>query len=514
MQEKWGQIQSILENNLASGLVKAWIGSLSPSWEDGGLALYAQTEFAAAQIRAWYGRHITKAVTEVCGPDCRVRVLAGAAGAKNAAGGTVHTVVGRTVAVSQLQTPSQFQTALPDIHGAERAASCPAPAEKKALPSGAGTVRALPSPKPLPAVQLALPSMAALSAPESRAENTWRYSFDDFVVGPSNELAHAASKSICSDYGQPGVLFLSSAPGLGKTHLVHAVGRALTAICNRSRPRVEYLTAEEFASRFYFSLKGHETERFKSHYRSLDLLLLEDVHFLQGKEKMQDELLATIKALSDRGGRVVFSSSFAPRDLKQMDDHLMSRFSAGLLSFIVRPDEDTRRRILRSKASLHQVILPGEVEDMLAHYIHADVRQIESCLQTLILKARLLNSNITPEMAWEVIAQYGEHSPVLDIEAIIGQVCRGFALSREQLLSASRKHEYVSARNTAYFLARKHTDLSLEAIGRRFNRRHSTVIKGITSLEREMRVKSPTGQQIGNVLRMIEQTGNIVAPGR
>lgn len=226
---------------------------------------------------------------------------------------------------------------------------------------------------------------------------------------------------------------------------------------------------------------------------------------------MQAELLATIKALRERGSKIVFSSSFAPRDLKFMDDQLQSRFSSGLLTRIERPDEDTRRRILRTKASLHQVVLPDDIEDVLARHIHADVRQIESCLHTLILKARLCNSRITLQMAWEVIGQYAAHSPVLDLEAIITHVCQGFGLTREQLQSSSRKQEYVCARNAAFFLARKHTDLSLEVIGRQFNRKHSTVIKGITSFEREMSRKTPQGRQFANILGMIERNGNVFA---
>ncbi len=512
MDKKWAQIQSILGNLVASGQLKAWIAGLRPFWEEDGLVLCAQTEFAAAHIRSWYGGQIAQAVREICGQEYSVRIVVRpeAAAVRPVVAPAAHATMGAAREAAQSALLLEAGVCAGE-GGGPSVALCPA-TDAPAYPEHTAAV--LPSPKPLPAVQLALPVVEAIHSAEAKPDCHWRYSFDDFVVGPCNELAHAASKSMCGNSAQVDVLFLSSAPGLGKTHLMHAVGKALSAACNRSRPKVEYLTAEEFASRFYFSLKGQDTDRFKSRYRSLDLLLLEDVHFLQGKEKMQAELLATVKALRDRGGKVIFSSSLAPRDLKLVDEQLMSRFSSGLLSCINRPDEETRRRILRSKASLHQVILPDDVEDMLARYIHADVRQIESCLHNLILKARLLNSRITADMAWEIISHHAEHTPVLDMDAIIGQVCRCFSLSREQLLSSSRRHEYVAARNTAYFLARKHTDLSLEAIGRRFNRRHSTVLKGITNLEHEMSLQSPTGRQISNVLRMIERTGNIVLPSQ
>jgi chromosomal replication initiator protein len=343
-------------------------------------------------------------------------------------------------------------------------------------------------------------------------EYAWRFSFDDFVVGPCNELAHAAARSMCGGGGGgPDILFLSSAPGLGKTHLIQAVGKALCESCNRKTPKVEYLTAEEFASRFYLSLKLQDTDRFKARYRDLDLLLLEDMHFFFCLEKMQAELLATIKSLQGRAGKIILTSSFGPRDLRQMDEQLQSRLCAGLLSFIDRPDEQTRRRILRHKATIHQVLLPGDVEDILIRHIQADIRLIESCLQNLILKARILRTGITAQMAWEVIANYAVYLPVLDVEAIIRQVCRGFGLTREQLVSASRKQEYVAARNTAFYLTRKHTDLSLTAIGQLFNRKHTTVIKGITSLERELSSETSLGRQIANAITMIERNGNIAA---
>ncbi|MDL2267604.1 hypothetical protein LJC46_06415 [Desulfovibrio sp. OttesenSCG-928-G15] len=382
------------------------------------------------------------------------------------------------------------------------------PPPRPALVCG-NTLNTAPAPRPLPAIQLSLP--AQQSRPDTSASNTpdWRFSFEDFVVGPCNAFAYEASRSMCSHTASSNVLFLSSAPGLGKTHLIQAVGKKLGEVCNRRRPQMEYLTAEAFASAFYQSLKTQTTDSFKSHYRNLDLLLLEDLHFLQGKEKMQAEFLETLKALGDKGSKVVFTSSFAPRDLKFMDEQLQSRLASGLLTFIERPDEETRRKILRKKASVHQVLLPEDVEDVLVRHIQADIRQLESCLHNLILKAKLLNSRITSQMVWEVISQYASHSPVLNMDSIIVHVCRGFGLSKDQLMSASRKQNYVTARNAAFFLARKHTDFSFEAIGRVFNRKHSTVIKGITALEREMSRKTPEGAQITNVLAMIERNGNL-----
>ena len=531
MQAVWSKIQSILEKQLPSGQFKAWIATLVPVWESGCLIFCAQSEFAASHVRSWYGQLLREAVATALGRQYHVRVECrpGSPGAVPAAGGAPLTIpssviflpedasipdaAGQPLLSEATITRAVSQPVGPDESSGRRGTPVALPVEPGVIPSGAPALCHIPgpSPRPLEQIHLALPLQVAGSVESATVhELSWRHSFDDFVVGPSNELAYAASRSICNEAMHMDILFLSSAPGLGKTHLLHAVGKKLCEACNKSRPHVECLTAEEFASRFYLSLKSQDTDRFKGRYRKADLLLLEDVHFLQGKEKMQAELLATIKALGERGSKVVFSSSFAPRELKQLDEQLQSRFSSGLLTSIEKPDEEMRRRIFRTKASLQRVSLPQDVEEVLARHIHADVRQIESCLHTLILKARLLNSSITMQMAWEVISNYAAHTPVLDMEAIITYVCRGFGLTREQLHSASRKQEYVCARNTAFFLARKHTDLSLAAIGRQFNRKHSTVLKGITSLEREMSLNTPLGRQMTNVLSMIERNGNVI----
>lgn len=501
MHEKWLQIQSILKEELAPGQYRVWIAPLRPVWEDNSLLLSARSEFVAGFVRASLADALRKAVRQVLGRDCPVRVEYRPDVAPGDAFAD-HAFAGGDNRCSAQPVP------LPSLSSGE---PCPPvrSRDKGEMPSGQ---KSLPAPRPLSAVHLALP-VSCPEKPGPAGGHAWRYSFDEFVVGPCNELAHAACRSICNGPHQADVVCLSSAPGLGKTHLLHAVGRELYASCTKTEPRVEYLTAEEFASRFYHALKTQQTDAFKARYRRADLLLLEDAHFLQGKEKMQAELLATIKAIvGNQGGKFVFTSSFSPHDFQQMDDQLQSRLCAGLLSFIERPDEDTRRRILRRKASLHQVLLPDEVEDALARHIKTDVRQIESCLQNLIFKARLYNSSITLRMAWEVIANYASHSPVLDMEAILDHVCRSFGLSREQLFSVSRKQDYVRARNLTFYLARKHTDMSLGSIGRRCGRSHSTVLKGITSLEREMSRDTPQGRQIANALDMIERHGMISPP--
>ena len=169
------------------------------------------------------------------------------------------------------------------------------------------------------------------------------------------------------------------------------------------------------------------------------------------------------------------------------------------------PDASTRRRILQEKARQNNALLSDTVVDVLTERLTGDIRQLESCVHNLLLKAKLLGCTISVEMAQEILAQYSLDDPFVDVDSIIRKVCEGFGLSPEQLASRSRKQNLVVARNTIFYLARKHTELSLQDIGDKFSRRHSTVLKGIASVERELRRESPLGRQIAGTLALLER---------
>jgi len=439
-QASWNQILLFLEKSLNPGIFRVWIKPLEAECGENTLKLFAPNEFVAARVRDRLLEDVSQAATKVMGvrPEIKIKVKPRAAQKSGSA-----------------RTPKTRE--------------------------------------------LGLPGLAA-----SRAfGRVWQFCFEDFVVGPSNELAFAAAKGLCGDRLGSDQLFMSSSPGLGKTHLLHAIGKSLGhGNGNKKFIRVAYLTAEEFASGLVMAIKAREVEEFKAKYREkLDVLLLEDIHFLQGKVKIQDELLSTLKALQARGCKVVFSSSFLPRELKDVDDQLASRFCSGFLAVIDKPDFETRKRILHTKAGLFQVALPESVSELMADRLRTDVRQLESCLQSLVLKARLLNAHIDVGLAGEVLKNYSQPADLaIGLEKIVDFICLNFEISPQQIKSKSRGRGIVLARNTAFFLARKHTDLSLKQIGSHFNRRHSTVLKAITNVEREIRLKTPVGRRISRTM--------------
>ncbi|BDQ35361.1 chromosomal replication initiator protein DnaA [Pseudodesulfovibrio portus] len=441
----WKQILHSLEKSLNPGLFTVWIKPLGGRVDSGRLTLTAPNEFVANWVRDRLLQVIRESAAEVLGGEPRITI--------------------------------EVQARKVELKDAKPAGNKPVAREKRNHHLGLPLDH---SPKPIVAPH-------------------WRFSFDDFVVGPSNELACAASKSISNSIFNSDHLFLSSGAGLGKTHLLQSVGNALCNSANRKNIRVACLSSEEFATRMVLAIKARQVDQFKAQFREgIDVLLLEDVHFFQGKEKMQEELLCTMGALRDRGCKVVLTSSFMPKEFSGVDDRLVSRFCSGFMAHIDRPDMETRRRIVMDKARRLQVNVPIEVSELLAERITMDIRQLESCLNNLVLKARLLNRAVTMNLAWEVLENYAVQNASPGFADIIDFICKSYSLSHDELKSKSRKRQVVLARNTAFYLARMHTELSLKAIGERLGRRHSTVLKGITKVEREISMQTPLGRQIQN----------------
>lgn len=448
MKEKWMKITARLEKTLPPGVFKVWIAPLKAARLDRETLLLAPNSFMGDWLKKRLLADLTAAVSEVLGID-GVRV---------------------------------------EIGVGEKSDS--APVDAASLIS-----RVLP---PKAEVQAPLP----VGMPAEPKAGAWRYSFDDFVTGPSNRVAVAAARELCEN-GSLDVLYLNSAPGLGKTHLAQAAGQAIAASGNPLK--IVYLTADRFASRFVMAMKARELEEFKRRLCAADVLLLEDVHFLQRKKTMQEMILGVIKELQAKGSRVVFTSSFSPRQLRDMDEQLISYFCSGILANMDRPDVETRKEILRRKARSYQVILPDDVCDLVSRRLSTDIRQLESCLKSMIFKARLLNSGLTVELALSTMGEYAVPDAGLDLEGIVELVCQSFGLTRSQLSSRSRRKEYVRGRNTVFYLARKHTDMSLEEIGCVFNRRHSTVMRSITQVERELASETGAGREIARAVSLIER---------
>lgn len=343
--------------------------------------------------------------------------------------------------------------------------------------------------------------------PTKPASPQWRYSFDDFVEGDSNRMAVAAAKDICKTAGQLQTCFVNSSSGLGKTHLSHAVG--LMASQTNHEKRVNYLTADDFASKYVQSLHNKDLEGFKQRLKRSDVLVLEDVHLFRDKFKMQEMALNIVKDIQSNGGKIVFTSIFSPCELQKVDKQLVSCFCSGIVTSMDRPTHEMRCEILSRKAQKLHVSLPVGVGRLLASRLKGDVRQLESCLESLAYKAKLLGQAITEDLALGVLAQYATAEAMLDLDGLTGLVCDCYGIDTDAIAGRSRSQTNVLARNTIYYLARRHTDLALQEIGHRFNRSHSTVLKGISTVQNALDKQTRIGRQILSAIDMVERQAGI-----
>jgi chromosomal replication initiator protein len=307
-----------------------------------------------------------------------------------------------------------------------------------------------------------------------------RYTFDQFVIGDANRLAHAAALAVAE---LPGLaynpLFICGPPGLGKTHLLHSIANYVTD--HGGGLSVLYTTAEAFTDQFVGALHGGAIEDFKAAYRSVDVLLVDDVQFLESKARTEQEFFHTFNALHGAGAQLVLSSDRLPRDMGALEDRLRERFEAGLVTDIRPPDAGTRMTILRKR--VHQDGLVAQVDDaaleLLAERVGSNIRALEGALIRVVAFGSLTGRPVTATLAEEVLAGlYPELRPrARTLRDIQEETCSVFGISIEQLLSTSRAAPVTWPRQVAMYLARELTDQSLPAIGRAFGgRNHTTVM--------------------------------------
>ncbi len=330
-----------------------------------------------------------------------------------------------------------------------------------------------------------------------------KHTFPNFVVGPSNELAYAAA---CASAGEGGPrynpLFLCGGTGLGKTHLMHAIAHRVLE--KRPDARVVYVSAERFTNEFIEALQHHKMDEFRARYRSsCDVLLLDDIQFLAGREQTQEEFFHTFNALHDADKPIIVSSDKYPQELARMPERLISRFTSGLVADVHVPELETRVAIVRKKAHLEGISLGDDVAVLLAQRIKTNVRELEGTLIRLAAKASLTGRSIDFDFAnAEIAAISPARAETTSVEDIQRAVCNHFRLSNSELLSKDRHKSVAFARHVAMYLCRQRLGCSFPELGRAFgNRDHTTVMSAVRRVE-QLRQRDP---QVNAHLAAIEQ---------
>lgn len=325
-----------------------------------------------------------------------------------------------------------------------------------------------------------------------------RFTFEHFVVGNCNQFAYAAAMAMASGrqmYNQ--AIYLLSETGLGKSHLSHAVGNHM--VSQKPDLRVQYVTTEQFANEMIFALKNDRIEAFKNKFRSsCDVLLLEKIEFLSGKEKIQHELIYTMDELLNRGKQILCTGNAYPKDIPRLNNELKSRLNGLMVAPIERPDFKTRMAIVTRKAQNENVRLPMEVVEFLADRITGDVRQLESCLVGLLAKTNILGVPITLNFAQDITNTMLDRLPKITVDHIQQVVSASYQISVDDLRSASRRKELALARKIAMYLCRQYTSESLATIGKSFKRSHSSVVYAVNGLNKQMLEKN------GKLKRQVE----------
>ena len=454
--EMWQAAYRILEQTIVSNQLQAWIQPLefvdSQAAESGiKIRLAAPNDFSAQWVRDRYVKLIESSFNQVMGTPCEVVLVVDEA--------------------ANQEAPESYDRRSDSI-------------AQTSVNQGSG-VLSVGSNDPYLASGLVIQA-GSRAVNESGLDP--RYIFDTFVVGASNQFAHASAIAVAEQPArQYNPLFLYSPPGLGKTHLLHAIGNHLLA--TKPNSRVAYLSAEKFVNELIESVQHRRMSQFRAKYRdSYDMILIDDIQFIAGKSTSEEEFFHTFNSLYSSKRQIVLSCDRAPKEIEGLEERLLTRFEWGLLADITPPEIETRIAILKAKAERDDIYLPDEVATFLASHIKTNVRELEGVLIRLQAQASLSGAEISLEMAkHELKASIVEESSHFTIESIQAAVAKHFHLKLHELKAATRAQNISLPRQIAMYLIRKYTGLGYKEIGRFFGGKdHSTIMHGCRKVEAEM----------------------------
>jgi chromosomal replication initiator protein len=328
-----------------------------------------------------------------------------------------------------------------------------------------------------------------------------KYTFETFIVGKNNELAHAAGQAVAKNPGtQYNPLFIYGGVGLGKTHLMHAAGHRL--LQNNPKTKVLYVTAENFANDFVSAIAQKRMEEFKKEYRNVDALLIDDIQFMAGKEGFQEEFFHTFNELRDKGKQIIITSDRPPKEIPAVEQRLISRFEWGMVADIQAPDLETRMAILRNKMEKKGAVLGEDILFYIAENVVSNIRELEGALNRLAVYQQMENRGLILDQAKTILASIiGTKKRVTSAKKIAESVAEFYNISMEDLIKQSRKKEFVKPRQIAMYLIRKELDNSFPSIGDFFGGRdHTTVMHAVEKVENLKTSKETFKQELDLIL--------------
>lgn len=336
-----------------------------------------------------------------------------------------------------------------------------------------------------------------------------RYTFENFVVGPFNELAHAAGWATTKSPGTVyNPLFIYGGTGLGKTHLLQAIGNEV--LKNFPQKKAKYVSSEKFTSAVVASIKNHDIENMKSKYREIDVLIIDDIQFLAGKDKTQEEFFHTFNSLYEKNKQIILSSDRPPKAIPALEERLKSRFEGGMMADISYPDFETRMAILKTKAQEKRADVPDEILEYIATNIQRNIRELEGALNRLTAHQKLTNQPIAVEVAKSLLKNLVISPPkVTNYKKIIQAVAGFYDLKEKDIFDVCRKKEIVKPRQVAMYLLREELKSSYPFIGRKFGGKdHTTAIYACEKIAKENAENENFAQEI-NLIKQRIYTDNL-----
>ena len=456
----WKRCLDIIRDNINPQVFRTWFENIHAlSWNGSTLLIQVPSQFYYEWIEEHYGSLVQKVIAQELGEGASLRYEVIVDKSENT------TLADRTII----------------------------------LPAFRQQAAALPAQTGLPFAQHAPPA-----APQNFPTNlNSSYTFENFIRGESNQLAAAAAIAIAENPGKTkyNPLVIYGNTGLGKTHLVQAIGnRALQLHRNI---RVFYTNSERFTMEYVNAIQNGKVNEFANFYRSIDILIVDDIQFFSGKEKTQDNFFHTFNALHQSGKQIILTSDKPPKEIQGVDDRLISRFQWGLTADVQPPDYEMRLAILQRKAADEGTQLPGEVIEYLARNITSSVRELEGCLISLLAKVSLDGRSLTLDLAREVVKGIASEQPnkEISVKAILNAVSEYYDIPLTLITGKTRKQEIVLARQTAMYIIKQHTQLSLKSIGSHFGGRdHTTVIHSCQMMKNYLETDARTQTAVQAVL--------------
>lgn len=485
----WADVLQVLEGELSRPSFDAWLRTSVPvAWSDDTIVVQVPHDFARDWLETRYSHLIASTMRDLAGKPYTVRFVAKEAGAASA------------TAQAQGQTQAQAPAASPDQAAEHRDGSQRGPEARSGGSDAPKQTATASNARPAPSVAV------TDDAPPTTVLNP-KYTFETFVVGLSNRFAHAAAMAVSEAPGKTyNPLFVYGGVGLGKTHLMQAVGHQVLQLYPGAR--VVYVPCEQFTNELINAIRFETTDAFRERYRNVDVLLIDDIQFLAGKERTQEEFFHTFNTLYEAGKQIVISSDRPPKDIATLESRLRSRFEWGLITDIQAPDFETKMAILNKKAAAEGLDVPQDVFQYIAQHVHSNIRELEGALIRVTAFAALNKKPLSVEVAAEAMRDIlpSARSRQLTAEMIQQVVADYYHIDVAEMKSKTRVRMVSLPRQIAMYLCRELTDMSLPKIGEEFGGRdHTTVIHACEKIQQDLRNDAALEADIKDIIARLHK---------